>query len=139
MTNIENLTMTDSRDDADCIFIRSRWGTNRYVYSPRNPVGQALIVGSLLFAADSIFPPRDRDLAGGQRNAPLRPTGRSGAGEKGGSAGTGELRSRRLPMTSQRLISAPGRASLLLGGASAPSRSSGVPGRDVTAPDGPAP
>ncbi|MFD9081858.1 hypothetical protein ACFQ7B_06555 [Streptomyces erythrochromogenes] len=28
---------------------RSKWGTNRYYYNPRNPVGLALIVVTLLF------------------------------------------------------------------------------------------
>ncbi|MFJ7997978.1 hypothetical protein ACIQ7D_12640 [Streptomyces sp. NPDC096310] len=50
--------MTNSssdRDDADRVLIRSKWGTSRYVYNPRNPVGRALIVGSLLFAAGGMF------------------------------------------------------------------------------------
>ncbi|SHN08045.1 hypothetical protein [Streptomyces yunnanensis] len=47
--------MTDNREDADRIFIRGRWGTNRYVYNPRNPIGRALIVGSLLFAVCGVF------------------------------------------------------------------------------------
>ncbi|MFF2406768.1 hypothetical protein [Streptomyces sp. NPDC058092] len=37
------------RDD-EPVFIRSKWGTSRYVYNPRNPVGLALILSSLLFA-----------------------------------------------------------------------------------------
>jgi hypothetical protein len=37
------------RDD-EPVFIRSKWGTSRYVYNPRNPVGLALILLSLLFA-----------------------------------------------------------------------------------------
>ncbi|MFE5096726.1 hypothetical protein ACFRCI_42090 [Streptomyces sp. NPDC056638] len=37
------------RDD-EPVFIRSKWGTSRYVYNPRNPIGLALIVISLLFA-----------------------------------------------------------------------------------------
>ncbi|GGT62532.1 hypothetical protein GCM10010207_72530 [Streptomyces atratus] len=37
------------RDD-EPVFIRSKWGTSRYVYNPRNPVGLALILISLLFA-----------------------------------------------------------------------------------------
>ncbi|WP_031087323.1 hypothetical protein [Streptomyces sp. NRRL WC-3549] len=47
--------MTDNSDDADRVFVRSKWGTNRYVYNPRNPVGRALIAGSLLFAAGSMY------------------------------------------------------------------------------------
>ncbi|MEU9126155.1 hypothetical protein AB0C96_41205 [Streptomyces sp. NPDC048506] len=47
--------MTESRDDADRIFVRSRWGTNRYVYNPHNPIGCALVVGSLLFAAGGMY------------------------------------------------------------------------------------
>ncbi|MFE7185656.1 hypothetical protein [Streptomyces erythrochromogenes] len=31
------------------VFKRSKWGTNRYYYNPRNPVGLALIVVTLLF------------------------------------------------------------------------------------------
>ncbi|MFI5831392.1 hypothetical protein ACIA6C_29745 [Streptomyces sp. NPDC051578] len=38
-------------DDDEPVFKRSQWGTNRYYYNPRNPVGLALIVISLLFAA----------------------------------------------------------------------------------------
>ncbi|MGW0764150.1 hypothetical protein [Streptomyces sp. NPDC002676] len=45
----------DERADADRVFIRSKWGTNRYVYNPDNPVGRALIVGSLLFAAGGMW------------------------------------------------------------------------------------
>ncbi|MEV0375667.1 hypothetical protein AB0I10_38980 [Streptomyces sp. NPDC050636] len=47
--------MTDSRDDADRIFIRSKRGTSRYVYNPHNPIGLALIVGLLLFAVGGMF------------------------------------------------------------------------------------
>ena len=47
--------MADSRDDADRVFIRSKWGSNRYVYNPHNPVGRVLIVGSLLFAVGSMY------------------------------------------------------------------------------------
>ncbi|MGW5093851.1 hypothetical protein ACWEQ1_12445 [Streptomyces nodosus] len=38
-------------DDREPVFKRSEWGTNRYVYNHRNPVGRALIVLSLGFAA----------------------------------------------------------------------------------------
>ncbi|MFD9047908.1 hypothetical protein [Streptomyces zaomyceticus] len=31
------------------VFKRSKWGTNRYYYNPRNPVGLALIVITLIF------------------------------------------------------------------------------------------
>ncbi|MDG4856675.1 hypothetical protein P8605_00575 [Streptomyces sp. T-3] len=31
-------------DDHEPVFIRSRWGTSRYVYNHRNPIGLALIV-----------------------------------------------------------------------------------------------
>ncbi|MGX4690339.1 hypothetical protein [Streptomyces sp. JNUCC 63] len=47
--------MTNDRDDADRVFVRSRWGTNRYVYNPHNPVGRALIVGSLLLAFGGVY------------------------------------------------------------------------------------
>ncbi|QES49902.1 hypothetical protein DEJ50_20830 [Streptomyces venezuelae] len=37
--------MDRDRDRGDePVFIRSKWGTNRYVYNPNNPVGRALIV-----------------------------------------------------------------------------------------------
>ncbi|MFC9705254.1 hypothetical protein ACFTWD_31710 [Streptomyces sp. NPDC056943] len=38
------------RHDDEPVFKRSKWGTSRYTYNPRNPVGLALIVISLLFA-----------------------------------------------------------------------------------------
>ncbi len=38
-----------SQDDEPA-FKKSRWGTNRYVYNPDNPVGLALIVISVVFA-----------------------------------------------------------------------------------------
>ncbi|MCC3774959.1 hypothetical protein [Streptomyces sp. UNOB3_S3] len=47
--------MTDGSDDTDRIFVRSRLGPNRYVYNPENPVGLALIVGSLLFAIGGMY------------------------------------------------------------------------------------
>ncbi|ATW52255.1 hypothetical protein [Streptomyces peucetius] len=37
------------------VFVRSTWGTNRYVYNPNNPAGLALIVLSLLFAAGAMY------------------------------------------------------------------------------------
>ncbi|RVU21443.1 hypothetical protein EOT10_25860 [Streptomyces antnestii] len=39
----------------DRVFVRSKWGTNRYVYNAANPIGMALIIGSLLFAAAGMF------------------------------------------------------------------------------------
>jgi hypothetical protein len=45
----------EERADADRIFVRSKWGTNRYVYNPDNPVGMALIVATLLFAAGALW------------------------------------------------------------------------------------
>ncbi|MFF3290664.1 hypothetical protein [Streptomyces sp. NPDC003023] len=41
--------------DAEPVFVRSKWGTNRYVYNANNPVGMALIIGSLLFAAGGMY------------------------------------------------------------------------------------
>ncbi|MFG3497230.1 hypothetical protein [Streptomyces sp. NPDC047928] len=37
------------------VFVRSNWGTNRYVYNTRNPVGLALTVGALLFAGGGMY------------------------------------------------------------------------------------
>lgn len=36
--------------DDEPVFKRSKWGTNRYCYKPRNPVGLTLIIITLLFA-----------------------------------------------------------------------------------------
>lgn len=47
--------MTDSRDDHEPIFVRSRWGTSRYVYNPHNTIGRALIVGSLVSALGGMY------------------------------------------------------------------------------------
>ncbi|MEU7278490.1 hypothetical protein AB0A69_06830 [Streptomyces sp. NPDC045431] len=44
-----------TENDHEPVFVRSKWGTNRYVYNPRNPVGVALIVLSLLFAAGAMY------------------------------------------------------------------------------------
>ncbi|MEU3006011.1 MULTISPECIES: hypothetical protein [unclassified Streptomyces] len=41
--------MSRGHDD-EPILVRSNWGTSRYVYNPRHPVGAGLIIGSLLFA-----------------------------------------------------------------------------------------
>ncbi|MEE1942628.1 hypothetical protein V1L54_25025 [Streptomyces sp. TRM 70361] len=38
-------------DDHEPVFVRSPWGTNRYVCNPRNPAGMTLIVLSLCLAA----------------------------------------------------------------------------------------
>ncbi|PZG07101.1 hypothetical protein [Nonomuraea aridisoli] len=43
------------KKDHEPVFVRSKWGTNRYVYNPRNPVGAALIVGSLLLFAGLMY------------------------------------------------------------------------------------
>ncbi|WP_327134467.1 hypothetical protein OG311_31740 [Streptomyces sp. NBC_01343] len=37
------------RYDDEPVFKRSKWGTNRYSYNPRNPVGLALVIITLLF------------------------------------------------------------------------------------------
>ncbi|MGW3329757.1 hypothetical protein ACWDF9_04295 [Streptomyces rubiginosohelvolus] len=37
--------MSKGQDGDEPIFIRSNWGTSRYVYNPRNPVGMGLIIG----------------------------------------------------------------------------------------------
>ncbi|MEV3856012.1 hypothetical protein AB0J38_17015 [Streptomyces sp. NPDC050095] len=64
--------MDDHRAD-DRVFIRSKWGTNRYVYNPHNPAGMTLIVGSLLFAAGGMFWLYHPDLfKGGWDDAGLR-------------------------------------------------------------------
>ncbi|MFJ1617395.1 MULTISPECIES: hypothetical protein [unclassified Streptomyces] len=47
------------RDD-EPVFIRSKWGTSRYVYNPRNPVGLALIVITLLFVVVMLILMRER-------------------------------------------------------------------------------
>ncbi|MEU6660475.1 hypothetical protein [Streptomyces sp. NPDC046821] len=39
----------------DRVFVRSKWGTSRYVYNADNPIGMALIIGSLLFAAAGMY------------------------------------------------------------------------------------
>lgn len=39
-----------SEDQDEPVFVRSKWGTNRYVYNPRNPVGRFLIVASVIVA-----------------------------------------------------------------------------------------
>ncbi|MEU0301978.1 hypothetical protein ABZ252_21290 [Streptomyces sp. NPDC006175] len=45
-----------SRDsDDEPALIRSEWGTSRYVYNPADPVGLALIIGSLLFAGGMAY------------------------------------------------------------------------------------
>lgn len=42
-------------DDHEPVFIRSKWGTNGYVYNHRNPVGRTLIVLSLLVAGAGLL------------------------------------------------------------------------------------
>ncbi|GLW04110.1 hypothetical protein ACGFYF_07005 [Streptomyces lavendulae] len=42
-------------DDDEPVFKRSKWGTNRYYYNPRNPLGLTLIVISLLFAGTALI------------------------------------------------------------------------------------
>ncbi|MFP3991558.1 hypothetical protein U9R90_29645 [Streptomyces sp. E11-3] len=56
--------MSNSRydDDSDRVFIRSKWGTSRYVYNPRNPVGLTLIISSLLFAVGGMYLVHHPDL-----------------------------------------------------------------------------
>jgi hypothetical protein len=49
------LTLMSEHHDAEPVFVRSKWGTNRYVYNANNPVGMALIIGSLLFAAGGMY------------------------------------------------------------------------------------
>ncbi|MFH8360829.1 hypothetical protein ACH4FV_14745 [Streptomyces anulatus] len=46
--------MSKDHDD-EPIFVRSNWGTSRYVYNPNHPIGVALIIGSLLFAAGGMY------------------------------------------------------------------------------------
>ncbi|MER7173983.1 hypothetical protein [Streptomyces mesophilus] len=45
--------MRDS--DHEPVLVRSKWGTNRYVYNTSSPVGVALIIGSLLFAGIMLY------------------------------------------------------------------------------------
>lgn len=47
--------MTNGSDDPDRIFVRSRWGDRRYVYNPYNPIGRALIAGTVLVAVVALF------------------------------------------------------------------------------------
>ncbi|MGW4158075.1 hypothetical protein [Streptomyces sp. NPDC004788] len=37
------------------VFIRSKWGTNRYVYNPNNPVGLALIAITIVVALGALI------------------------------------------------------------------------------------
>jgi hypothetical protein len=46
-------------DDHEPVFVRSRWGTSRYVYNPRNPAGVVLILASLAVAAGGLLFMRD--------------------------------------------------------------------------------
>ncbi|MFF0433613.1 hypothetical protein ACFYU9_15450 [Streptomyces sp. NPDC004327] len=36
--------------DYEPVFKKSKWGTNRYTYNPDNPIGLALIIGSVVLA-----------------------------------------------------------------------------------------
>ncbi|MEU6944912.1 MULTISPECIES: hypothetical protein [unclassified Streptomyces] len=36
--------------DDEPVFKKSSWGTNRYTYNPRNPIGLGLIIASSVFA-----------------------------------------------------------------------------------------
>lgn len=45
--------------ETEPVFIRSRWGTNRYVYNPANPAGLFLIAFSLLVAGGVMYGLRD--------------------------------------------------------------------------------
>lgn len=42
-------------DDNEPVFKRSKWGTSRYEYNPRNPVGFALIVITILFVGGMLL------------------------------------------------------------------------------------
>ncbi|HEX5565367.1 MAG TPA: hypothetical protein VFY14_00220 [Streptomyces sp.] len=44
-----------SHDDHGPVFIRSKWGTNHYVYNHRNPVGRVLIVLALVLGSGTLF------------------------------------------------------------------------------------
>ncbi|MCG3041727.1 hypothetical protein L7D48_14340 [Streptomyces sp. S1A] len=41
-------------DDHEPPFVRSDWGTNRYVYNHRSPIGRSFIVISLAIAAGGL-------------------------------------------------------------------------------------
>ncbi|WNI23712.1 hypothetical protein [Streptomyces sp. ITFR-16] len=80
--------------DDDRVFIRSRWGTNRYVYNPNNPIGRALIVGSLLFAAGGMYWLYHPDLfKGGWDEGELRSAVRGASAElsRGAQSGPGSF------------------------------------------------
>ncbi|MFJ9823563.1 hypothetical protein ACIRSU_04200 [Streptomyces sp. NPDC101160] len=42
--------MGDADHAHEPVFKKSKWGTNRYTYNPDNPIGLALIIGTVLFA-----------------------------------------------------------------------------------------
>jgi hypothetical protein len=46
--------MTGKGDDED-IFVRGKWAPHRYQYNPHNPIGLALIIGTLLMVLVSIY------------------------------------------------------------------------------------
>ena len=45
----------DGEQGDEPIFVRSKWGTARYSYNPKHPVGVALIVGSILLAVGGMY------------------------------------------------------------------------------------
>ncbi|MFI7245068.1 hypothetical protein [Streptomyces qinglanensis] len=42
-------------EDSEKVFLRSKWGTGRYVYNPYNPVGRMLIVLSLVIGGVVLY------------------------------------------------------------------------------------
>lgn len=42
-------------DEDEPVLKRSKWGTNRYSYNPRNPVGLVLLVVSVVFAGGMLL------------------------------------------------------------------------------------
>ncbi|MFF3685364.1 hypothetical protein [Streptomyces sp. NPDC002187] len=57
--------------DDEPVFKKSKWGTNRYEYNPRNPVGLALIIISLAFVVVMLILMENR---AGPFAPPARPT-----------------------------------------------------------------
>ncbi|MEU7607461.1 hypothetical protein, partial [Streptomyces sp. NPDC041003] len=61
--------------DDEPVFKRSKWGTNRYYYNPRNPVGLALIVITLLIGGTMMPRTRARSEPGSsERGSPVTRT-----------------------------------------------------------------
>ena len=56
-------------EEHEPVFIRSKWGTNRYVYNPNNPVGLSLIVGQGEHSGHRLLP---ADLTAGARHDPVK-------------------------------------------------------------------